>query len=64
MDNDIKINGVDVLGKIKVDGITYYVDMNKTIYTCQDDGAYSKVNDESTLKKILDYITPQSMDVR
>ena len=62
MDINLKINDVPVLGTIKMDGITYYVDRNKFIYTL-DNNTYNKVTDASTLKRILEYITPRSLDV-
>lgn len=62
MDINLKINGNPVLGTIKIGGVLYYIDTNKHIYTNTDD-TYTQVTDPKTLKKILDYITPRSLDV-
>ena len=57
------INGYTILGSVIVQGITYYIDINKKIYV-RDGQDFSKVSDENTLRNILDYITPKSIDVR
>lgn len=56
------INGRPILGSVKVHGVTYYVDINKKIFI-KDEQEYSQIVDEQTLKEILDYITPKSLDV-
>lgn len=62
MDVNLNINGIPVLGTIKIENTIYYVDKNRSIYIYEDD-TYKKVNDMETLKKVLRYISPRSMDV-
>ena len=62
MDGMIKINDVPVIGTITIKGITYYVDINRDIYT-ETSGEYNRVTNEETLKMVLDYISPRPLDI-
>lgn len=57
-----KINNKPVIGKFSLKGTVYYVDIDKTIYTCKED-KYEVVQDRETLQSILDYISPKSIDL-
>lgn len=58
-----EIYGKPVVGELKVKGIRYYVDIDKSIYT-ETNGEYTRVTDETTLREILDSLTTRSIDVR
>ena len=62
MDDMIKINNVPVIGTVTIKGITYYVDINRDIYT-ETNGEYNRVTNEETLKMVLDYISPRPLDI-
>ena len=57
------VNDKHLLGSVIVDGVTYYVDINRNIFIKNND-EFEKVEDTETLKKILEYITPKSIDVK
>lgn len=63
MDINLKINSIPVLGNIKLQNTIYYVDANKEIYTLCNN-KYTKVEDISIIKKILNYISPVSRDIK
>ena len=58
----IKINDVSVIGTVIIDGIKYYIDTNKAIYE-KTNNEHVIVSDEERLRKIIDYISPKSLDV-
>ena len=57
-----KINDKSIIGELTVEGKVYYVDSDKLIYT-DINGEYVVVNDKETLQRILEYISPKSVDL-
>ena len=58
-----KIDGKIIVGQVKFDGIMYYIRIDRNIYT-EENGQYNIVQDKELLQKILEYISPTSMDVK
>ena len=56
-----QINGKAVIGEIKVRGIRYYMDTDKSIFA-DSKGEYVKVLDEEIIREILEKFTAHSLD--
>jgi len=61
-DHSKKINDKLIIGELSIDGKVYFVDEDKTIYS-EVNQKYQIVNDKETLQRILDYISPKSIDI-
>lgn len=57
-----KIDGKLVVLNILYEGIMYYITADKAIYT-KEGQKHIEVQDNVTVKKIIDYITPKSLDI-
>ena len=64
MSNTNEINGVPLLLSIKLDGVTYCIDIQDNVYIYNSETkATTLVTDKELLNKIFDYLEPKPLDV-